>query len=116
LSPEEAGDLNGVAAVGVDAVAGFARDEGGGEHEAVVPGLQAVGKLVDVGVARADAAEGGDVGATVIEIPGAGKLTPQELRALSQTSCGVLTEMGPQIQPANRISRISSVIDPTTAE
>ncbi len=82
------------------------------------------------------------------EIPGAGKLTPQELRAISQKSCGVLREMGPQIQwvqsyvtadkvycvyvapneeavrkhaqqggfPANRISRISSVIDPTTAE
>lgn len=82
------------------------------------------------------------------EIPGAGKLTPQELRAISQKSCGVLREMGPQIQwvqsyvtedkvycvyvaqneeavrrhaqqggfPANRVSRIGSVIDPTTAE
>ncbi len=82
------------------------------------------------------------------EIPGAGKLTPQELRAISQKSCGVLGEMGPQIQwvqsyvtedkiycvyvapneeavrrhaqqggfPANRVSRIGTVIDPTTAE
>ncbi|MEK7282585.1 MAG: DUF4242 domain-containing protein [Acidobacteriota bacterium] len=82
------------------------------------------------------------------EIPGAGKLTPQELRAISQKSCGVLREMGAQIQwvqsyvtedkvycvyvapneeavrkhaqqggfPANRVSRIGTVIDPTTAE
>jgi hypothetical protein len=32
------------------------------------------------------------------EIPGAGALTPDQLRAISQTSCGVLTKMGPQIQ------------------
>jgi hypothetical protein len=32
------------------------------------------------------------------EIPGAGKLTPDQLRGISQTSCGVLREMGPQIQ------------------
>jgi hypothetical protein len=32
------------------------------------------------------------------EIPGAGQLTPQQLKAISQTSCGVLREMGPQIQ------------------
>ncbi len=32
------------------------------------------------------------------EIPGAGKLSPQELKAISQTSCGVLQQMGPQIQ------------------
>jgi hypothetical protein len=32
------------------------------------------------------------------EIPGAGNLTAQELQAISQTSCGVLQEMGPQIQ------------------
>lgn len=82
------------------------------------------------------------------DIPGAGKLSPKELQAISQKSCGVLREMGPQIQwvqsyvtddkiycvyvapdedtvrkhaqqggfPANRISRIKSVIDPTTAE
>lgn len=82
------------------------------------------------------------------EIPGAGSLTPQDLQAISQKSCGVLHRMGPRIQwlesyvtedkvyciyiapdeaavrahaeqggfPANRISRIKSVIDPTTAE
>lgn len=82
------------------------------------------------------------------EIPGAGNLSPQELQAVSQTSCGVLQKMGPTIQwvqsyvtgdkiycvyiapneemirehaqqggfPANRISEIKSVIDPTTAE
>jgi hypothetical protein len=32
------------------------------------------------------------------EIPGAGKLTPDELKAISQKSCGVLREMGPDIQ------------------
>lgn len=32
------------------------------------------------------------------EIPGAGKLSPAELHAISQKSCGVLREMGPQIQ------------------
>ena len=32
------------------------------------------------------------------EIPGAGALTPDQLQAISQTSCGVLTNMGPQIQ------------------
>jgi hypothetical protein len=32
------------------------------------------------------------------EIPGAGKLTPEQLKAISQTSCGVLRQMGPQIQ------------------
>ncbi len=35
------------------------------------------------------------------EIPGAGKLTAQELKAISQTSCGVLSNMGPQIQWVN---------------
>ena len=82
------------------------------------------------------------------EIPGAGQLTPQQLQAVSQTSCGVLRKLGPEIQwvqsyvtqdkiyciyiapneamirehaaqggfPANRISEISSMIDPTTAE
>ena len=82
------------------------------------------------------------------EIPGAGNMTPQDLQAVSQTSCGVLQKLGPQIQwlhsyvtgdkiyciyiapnedlirehasqggfPANRISEIKSVIDPTTAE
>ncbi len=32
------------------------------------------------------------------QIPEAGKLSPQELQAISQQSCGVLNEMGPQIQ------------------
>ena len=82
------------------------------------------------------------------EIPGAGNLSAQELRAISQKSCSVLGEMGPQIQwlqsyvtgdkvycvyiapdekavrehaerggfPANRVSQVSTVIDPTTAE
>ena len=82
------------------------------------------------------------------DIPEAGKLSSEQLRAISQTSCGVLREMGPQIQwvqsyvtdnkiyciyiapdedavrkhaqqggfPANRVSQIRSVIDPTTAE
>ena len=31
------------------------------------------------------------------EIPGAGKLTPDQLRAISQKSCGVLSGMGPEI-------------------
>jgi hypothetical protein len=82
------------------------------------------------------------------ELPGAGKLTPQQLQAVSQTSCGVLRKLGPEIQwvhsyvtqdkiyciyiapnealirehatqggfPANRISEIASIIDPTTAD
>ena len=82
------------------------------------------------------------------EIPGAGKLSAEELQGISQKSCGVLREMGPRIQwlqsyvtddriyciyiapdeqairqhaaeggfPANRISRVCEVIDPTTAE
>ncbi len=82
------------------------------------------------------------------EIPGAGTLTSDQLHAISQKSCNVLIEMGPQIQwiesyvtgdkiycvyyapneelirehatrggfPANRISEIKTVIDPTTAE
>jgi hypothetical protein len=82
------------------------------------------------------------------EIPDAGTLSPQELQAISQKSCGVLNNLGPQIQwvqsyvtddkvycvyiapnkemvqehakqggfPANRITEVRSVIDPTTAE
>ena len=82
------------------------------------------------------------------EIPGAGKLSPGELKAISQKSCSVLQKMGPQIQwvqsyvtdnkiyciyvapdeesirkhaqqggfPANAISRVATVIEPTTAE
>jgi hypothetical protein len=82
------------------------------------------------------------------ELPGAGKLTPLQLQAVSQKSCGVLRKLGPEIQwvqsyvtddkiyciyiapdeklirehatqggfPANRISEIRTVIDPTSAE
>jgi hypothetical protein len=82
------------------------------------------------------------------ELVGAGKLPKDELQAISQKSCGVLKELGPQIQwlqsfvtddkiycvyiapdeatvrahaqkggfPANKVSRVRSVIDPTTAE
>jgi hypothetical protein len=32
------------------------------------------------------------------EIPGAGKLSPQELQAVSRKSCSVLRDLGPQIQ------------------
>ncbi len=32
------------------------------------------------------------------EIPDAGKLSPEQLKAISQTSCGVLNKMGSQIQ------------------
>ena len=82
------------------------------------------------------------------DIPGAGKLSPEELKGISQTSCGVLSGMGPQIQwvqsyvtgdriyciyiapneqmvreharqggfPANRVSEVATMIDPTTSE
>ena len=82
------------------------------------------------------------------DIPGAGKLSPADLKAISQKSCGVLRDLGPQVQwvqsyvtgdkvycvyiapdeaavrehaerggfPANKISRVRSTIDPTTAE
>ncbi len=32
------------------------------------------------------------------EIPGAGKLPPEQLKAIAQKSCGILRELGPQIQ------------------
>jgi hypothetical protein len=82
------------------------------------------------------------------EIPGAGRLSGDELQAISQKSCGVLRELGPQVQwvesyvtddkvycvyiapdeaavrehaerggfPANSVSQIRRMIDPTTAE
>ncbi len=82
------------------------------------------------------------------EVAGVGKLSPQELHAIAQKSCGVLSKLGPQIQwihsyvtgdkiycvyiapneemvreharqggfPANRISEVKTMIDPTTAE
>lgn len=81
------------------------------------------------------------------ELPGAGELSSPQLRALSQQSCSILKNLGPDIQwvqsyvtpdkiycvyiaanedlirqhasyagfPANRISEVFSVIDPTTA-
>ena len=81
------------------------------------------------------------------EVPGAGKLSAQEVQAISQKSCSVLNKLGPQIQwlhsyvtgdkiycvyiapneemireharqggfPANRISEVKRMIDPTTA-
>jgi hypothetical protein len=82
------------------------------------------------------------------EIPGAGDLTPEQLKGISQTSCSVLRRLGPEIQwiesyvtadriyciyhapneqlirehasqggfPANRISQVKTIIDPTTSE
>jgi hypothetical protein len=82
------------------------------------------------------------------EIAGAGGLTPEQVQGVSQKSCGVLKQLGPQIQwlesyvtddkvycvyiapdeatvreharqggfPANRISEVRGIIDPTTAE
>jgi hypothetical protein len=32
------------------------------------------------------------------QLPGAGAMTPEQLRVVSQKSCGVLSEMGPEIQ------------------
>ena len=32
------------------------------------------------------------------ELPGAGKLSSEELRAISQKSCDLLSELGPEIQ------------------
>ena len=81
-------------------------------------------------------------------VPGVGKMSPAELQALSQKSCGVLANLGTQIQwvhsyvtddqihciyrapnaemvreharqggfPADRVSEIKAMIDPTTAE
>jgi hypothetical protein len=81
------------------------------------------------------------------EIPGAGKLSASDLKGISQKSCSVLKELGPQVQwvesyvtddkiycvylaaneelvrehakrggfPANRISQVCTIIDPTTA-
>jgi len=82
------------------------------------------------------------------EIPGAGKMSSETLQAISQKSCGVLKNLGPEIQwvhsyvtadkiycvyiapneamvrehasqggfPANSVSEVKSMIDPTTAE
>ena len=32
------------------------------------------------------------------EVPGAGKMSPQQLKDLSQASCNVLRELGPEVQ------------------
>jgi hypothetical protein len=82
------------------------------------------------------------------ELPGAGSMSRDELRAVAEKSNGILGSLGPKIQwvqsyvvddkiycvynanspeivaeharcggfPANRISRVRAVIDPTTAE
>ena len=82
------------------------------------------------------------------EVLGAGQLNAEQMQAISQTSCGVLRKLGPEIQwvqsfvtgdkiyciyiapneeivreharqggfPANKVSEIKAVIDPTTAE
>ena len=80
------------------------------------------------------------------EVPGAGELSQQQLQAISQKSCSVLSKLGSQIQwlhsyvvndkiycvyiapdeemireharqggfPANRVSEVRTMIDPTT--
>jgi hypothetical protein len=52
------------------------------------------------------------------EIPGAGKLSREELQAISQKSCGELIREHARQGgfPANRISEVRAIIDPTTAE
>jgi len=82
------------------------------------------------------------------EIPGAGKMSPADLKGISKKSCGVLSSLGPSVQwihsyvtadkiycvyhatdeslvrrhaelggfPANKISLVSTIIDPATAE
>jgi hypothetical protein len=82
------------------------------------------------------------------EIPGAGKLSPAELKAISKKSCGVLSSLGPSVHwiesyvtaekiycvyhaadealirrhaelggfPANKISQVTTMIDPSTSE
>jgi len=82
------------------------------------------------------------------EVPGAGKLGPEELRAMSQKSNRIIAELGPELRwltsyvtddklycvyaapdedliqeharcggfPANRITKVSTVIDPSTGD
>jgi hypothetical protein len=82
------------------------------------------------------------------ELPGAGKMTREQLREVAQKSNGILQTLGPKIQwvqtyvsddklycvynapspqlieehakcggfPANRISQVRAIMDPTTAE
>ena len=48
------------------------------------------------------------------EILGAGTFPPQELQGISQTSCGVLNKMGPQIQWVQ--CWVSAVLDSSGSE
>ena len=82
------------------------------------------------------------------DIPGAGNLTQEQILGISQKSCSVLRNLGPEIQwlesyvsddkiycvyiapsealvrehakqggfPANKVSQVRRIIDPTTAE
>jgi len=82
------------------------------------------------------------------DIPGAGNMSPADLKMISKKSCGVLSSLGPSVQwvqsyvtadklfciylaadeslvrrhaelggfPANRISLVTTIIDPVTAE
>ena len=69
---------------------------------AVVITLAAFTNIVDIGKepSAAKTTTVGTLHTYVIErnIPGAGKLSAAELKAISQTSCSVLKEMGPKIQ------------------
>lgn len=49
------------------------------------------------------------------EIPGAGKHSAAELKAISQKSCGVLNNLGPQITWIQSYVT-HAMIDPVTAE
>lgn len=82
------------------------------------------------------------------DIPGAGKMSQNDLKAVSRKSCGVLSSLGPSVQwlqsyvtadklyciyhatdeslvrrhaelggfPANKITMVTGIIDPATAE
>jgi len=82
------------------------------------------------------------------DLPGAGKLSPKDLKGVAEKSCSVLDRLGPKIQwvhsyvtddkiycvyiapdaelvrehakqggfPANRVSAVRAMMDPTTAE
>lgn len=82
------------------------------------------------------------------EIPGIGRFSPEQLKAISRSSCDAIEKVGQQLQwsqsyvtedklycvyispddenirehaslgnfPANRISRVMAIIDPTSAE
>ena len=44
------------------------------------------------------------------EMPGAGSLSKEQLKAASQTSCGVLSTLGPQIHPFQAVSVLGSML------